>query len=199
MRKLQNKYGRPRTIWNTALIAEDKAIFSEYGLRRKKEIWAIRAMVSDFRRRARELNAVRDKEKESILVEKINKLGYIKVTSLDDILSIQIKDILNRRLQTIVFRKGMAKTPNQARQFIVHGHVTVDGKKTTFPSYIVPLTEEDKISIGVDLEAANPSEKAVAAKQGKAEETGSPTKSEDTDPKQSAKTDANNPAGEAKA
>ncbi len=151
MRKLRNKFGRPRMIWDTDLIAEDKAIINEYGLRRKREIWAVRALVSDFRRRARELNAIKNKEKADVLLQKINKLGFMKANSLDDVLSLQTKNVLDRRLQTIVLRKGFAKTAKQARQIIVHGHVTVDGRKTTFPSYLVPLHEEPKIEIKLDV------------------------------------------------
>src|SRR3989344_5281 len=156
MRKFKNKYSRPRMLWDTALIAEDKVILKEYGLRRKKEIWAVKALVSNFRRRARELNAIKNKDKEKELVEKINKFGFIKASSLDDILSLSIKNILDRRLQTLVYKKGFVKTLPQARQLIVHGHVTIDGRKTNFPSYLVPLAEEDKVGVTMDIEKLKP-------------------------------------------
>ena len=151
MKKFRNKYTRPRMTWNTVLIAEDKAILSEYGLRRKREIWSAKALVSDFRRRARELNAVGDKTKEAVLLEKINKLGLIKASSLDDVLSLQLRNVLDRRLQTLVHKKGLATTVKQSRQLIVHGHVTIDGRKTTFPSYLVPVLEEEKIGVSIDV------------------------------------------------
>jgi small subunit ribosomal protein S4 len=53
---------------------------------------------------------------------------------------------LERRLQTLVFRKGLAHNINQARQFIVHGHIALDKKRTRWPSMLVPLSEEGKIS-----------------------------------------------------
>ncbi len=132
-------------VWDTKLIEEDKAILAEYGLRRKHEIWKTKEIVRDFRRRARELNATRDKEKEQVLLEKINKLGLLKANSLDDILSIDLKNVLDRRLQTIIFKKGLAKTMKQARQLITHGHVAISGRRTTFPSYIVPVSEEGQV------------------------------------------------------
>lgn len=181
MRKLRNKFGRPRMIWNTALIAEDKHLFEEYGLRRKKEIWSVRSLVSNFRRRARELNAEKNTEKEKLLLDKINKLGFLKAASLDDILSLSIKNVLDRRLQTILYKKGLAKTPVQARQFIVHGHVRVGGKKANVPSYIVDVNEEAEISINIDVKAANPTEppKAAASKpQEGVQEENPPTKAE---------------------
>jgi len=57
-----------------------------------------------------------------------------------------LKDILERRLQSIVFRKGLARSMKQSRQFIVHGHVMVDGKKLTSPGYLVPKAVEGSIS-----------------------------------------------------
>src|SRR3989338_4872793 len=138
MRNIRRKFSRPRMLWDTKLIEEDKAILSEYGLRRKHEIWKTKEAVRDFRRRAREINASKDKNKEKVLIEKVNRLGFIKTNSLDDILSIDIKNILERRLQTIVFKK--------ARQLITHGHIAIDGRRTTFPSYIVPTAEENKVN-----------------------------------------------------
>ena len=46
----------------------------------------------------------------------------------------------------MVFKKGLAHTPKQARQFIVHGHIAVDGRKVRWPSTLIPLSEENKIS-----------------------------------------------------
>ncbi len=144
MRKLKKRYKRPRAPWETGLIEEEKKILQDYGLRRKKEIWVARALLRDFRRRARQLTAIKDKTREKTLLDKINKLG-LKGNSLDDVLSLTLNDILERRLQTIVFRRGITKTVKQARQFIVHGHIAIDGRKTNVPSYIVPINEESQI------------------------------------------------------
>ena len=82
MRKLRKKFSRPGMLWDTKLIEEDKSILKEYGLRRKGEIWKTKEIVRDFRRRARELNAIRDKIKmvESLLlvVEKQDRKGARK-------------------------------------------------------------------------------------------------------------------------
>ena len=146
MRRITNKYSRPRMIWDEKLIEEDKAIKSTYGVRRKREIWSAKEVVRDFRRRARELNALKDKEKEKILLAKVTKLGLIKEGSqLDNVLSLKLVDILERRLQTIVLKKGFAKTPKQARQLITHGHIAINGRKATVPSYVVTVSDEAQI------------------------------------------------------
>jgi len=57
-----------------------------------------------------------------------------------------IEDVLERRLQTIVFRKGLSKTIHQARQLISHGHVAIGDRRVTIPSYFVTKEEENRIA-----------------------------------------------------
>lgn len=57
-------------------------------------------------------------------------------------------------MQTIVFRKGLARTGFQARQLITHGHVSIDGRRVTIPGYIVPKEEEPKIAYSIDSDLA---------------------------------------------
>ena len=45
--------------------------------------------------------------------------------------------LLERRLDNVVFRLGFARTRPQARQFVSHGHVLVDGRRVNIPSYLV--------------------------------------------------------------
>lgn len=141
-------YQTPLRPWDKKNIEEDKKTKLNYGLRRKKEIWKAKAILRNYREIARLLAAQRDKEKEAILINKLKKLGLLYQTTptLDDVLALSIENILDRRLQTIVVKKGLAKTPKQARQFIVHGHIAMDGKKVKWPSTIVPVEQEDKIS-----------------------------------------------------
>ncbi|MEM2765749.1 MAG: S4 domain-containing protein, partial [Candidatus Caldarchaeum sp.] len=58
-----------------------------------------------------------------------------------------------RRLQTIVFRLGLAKTIFHARQLISHGKVYVGGKKVTAPSYHVLKGEEETIRLAEPVAA----------------------------------------------
>ena len=149
MRRIRRKFQKPKAPWDSISIKEERIILSEFGLRKKRELRTAEEKLRGFRRRARELIAIKDDEKEKILVEKLLKLGILAKdkTGLDDVLGLTIKDILERRLQTIVFRKGIAKTAKEARQFIVHGRVSIDGRRTPFPSYIVSLGDETKIKV----------------------------------------------------
>lgn len=147
MRKQSKKYEKPLKPWDKTRIEEEAKLLQNYGLRRKREIWKIQSLLRNYRRIARGLAARRNKEKEKILLDKLFKIGLIgKDADLDDVLALTIEKLLDRRLQTLVFKKGMCTTMRQARQYIVHGHVAVDGRKVRWPSMIIPLSEESKIS-----------------------------------------------------
>ena len=147
MRRSRKKYETPRRPWDKARIEEEKKLMRLYGLRRKREIWRAEAIVRKYRRIARALIAKKDKKIERMLLDKLSKLGILEAQSIDDVLGMTVENILERRLQTVVWRKGLANTPKQARQLIVHGHIAINGRKVTWPSYIVPKDEEDKIEL----------------------------------------------------
>ena len=147
MKNIRNKTKSPKRLWDSARIKDEKVLVSEYGLRRKKEIRSAEETLRRFRRRARNLIAIPDQEKEQVLINKIFKLGILKDKSagLDGILTLTENDVLGRRLQTVVFKKGMAETARHARQHIVHGHIAINGRRTDVPSYMVPVEEEEQI------------------------------------------------------
>ena len=81
-------------------------------------------------------------------MQSLTKIGLVDESStLDDVLNLQVNDLLSRRLQTITQRKLFFKTPYQARQAIVHGHVMIGDVIVTIPSYIVKTEEENKIHL----------------------------------------------------
>lgn len=146
MRRHRRKYEKPRKRWDKERIKEEKELMEKYGLRRKKEIWRAQSILRNFRRRARELLASPDEKAKQELLNKLYRLGLVeKDATLEDVLKLSVEDILERRLQTIVYRKGLAKTLKQARQFIVHGHIAVNGKRLPFPSALVRREWENSI------------------------------------------------------
>ncbi len=146
MRRLKPKYSRPKKRWDKARIEEEKKLMEKYGLRRKRELWRAQAILRNFRRRARDLLANPDENAKKTLIAKLYRLGLVeKDASLEDVLKLSVEDILERRLQTVVYRKGLANTIKQARQFIVHGHIAVNGRRMPFPSALVRREWEDKI------------------------------------------------------
>jgi len=152
-KKQRKKYARPFRPYDKNRIQREKKLLSDYGLRRKHEIWRTESILRNFRHRARELQAVRNEEREKLLLEKINKMG-LSCVNLDEVLGIKTENLLDRRLQTIVFKKGFAETARKARQLIVHGHVYVDKRKTSWPSFIVTKELEDKIDLSPKIKSA---------------------------------------------
>ena len=148
----------PRRIWkkpkrplNYNLMMDELKTLGTFGLKTKRELWKARTNLSKLRHQARSLLALRQeirKEKEPILINSLSKIGLVeKNSTLDDVLNLQVTDLLSRRLQTIVQRKLYFKTPYHARQAIVHGHVMIDDRIVTIPSYIVKIDEESKICL----------------------------------------------------
>ncbi|MEM0457523.1 MAG: 30S ribosomal protein S4, partial [Sulfolobales archaeon] len=84
---------------------------------------------------------------EKRLIERLYRIGLLKITNatLDDILNLTVSDVLERRLQTLVYRKGLSKSIHHARQLIVHGHIAIGGRRVTSPGYLVSRDEEDLI------------------------------------------------------
>lgn len=144
---LKKKYAKPRKAWEKDRIEAERKIVQDFGIKRKRELRRMEWIMKSLKRRARALIGRPDKEEERALLEKAHKLGIVeRGATLDDVLKVAIEDILERRLQTQLVRKGFAATLKQARQFIVHGHITVNGQKTVSPAYIVKRGDEAKIA-----------------------------------------------------
>jgi small subunit ribosomal protein S4 len=67
-----------------------------------------------------------------------------------------LEDILERRLQTLVFHRGLAQSMQQARQLIAHGHISIGGRKVSSPSYLVLKDEEEKLVYSSKSPLTNP-------------------------------------------
>ncbi len=155
MKRSKKKYKRPMILWDKARIERDKELKDEFGLVRKKEIWNAETFLRKYRRLARRLVSVNDKEQEKILINKLIRLGILeKGDGLDDVLGLVEEDILRRRLQTIVHKNGFANTPSQARQLIVHGHIKIGNRRAKSPSRIVLKSEEDIIELSEKMKKA---------------------------------------------
>lgn len=148
-KKIRRKYNTPKHPWEEERIEKDKITLENYALKNKKEIWKMQAVLKKYTEHAKRLansgSEQAKKEKEQ-MIGKLFKLGLVnKNADVDDVLSLNIENVLDRRLQTLVYKRGMANTPKQARQFIVHGHIFIDDRKVNVPSYLVDTNEENKI------------------------------------------------------
>ena len=146
----------PRKVWrkpkrplNYKLKMEELKTLGTFGLRTKRELWKAHTELSRVRHQARSLLALRQEvreEKEPILMKSLARIGLVSSdATLDDVLNLNVDNLLSRRLQTIVSKKLGFKTPYQARQAVIHGHIMIGDRKIDIPSYTVTVGEEDNI------------------------------------------------------
>jgi small subunit ribosomal protein S4 len=150
VRRLRSKYSGPSHPWEAERLEQEKKLTKNYGLKNKKEIWKITSKLRAFKSQAKKLIARTDEQarkEEKLLIKKLIALGILtEGSTLDTILEIDIGKLLDRRLQTVVMTKGLARTISQSRQMIAHGHIAINKQKVNVPSYLVKIAEEMEIT-----------------------------------------------------
>lgn len=140
-------YETPNHPFQGGRIAEERDLIGRYGLKNKEELWRAQSELRSFRREARNLLAefTQGGETEAFLT-RLQRYGILDdEDGLGDVLALEVTDILERRLQTVVYRHGLANTVLQARQFVAHGHILVGDRRVRVPSYKVEVAIEDDI------------------------------------------------------
>ena len=148
-RKIKNKYKTPIHPWEKIRLEVERPLMKQYGLTNKKELWKFDSKIKNFKDSAKRLVASSSDQavlERKQMFDKLRSYGLINSEALDDVLGLGVESMLDRRLQTIVFKKGFARSIKQARQMITHKHIIVNGRKVTAPSYLVRLSEEDSVS-----------------------------------------------------
>ena len=166
MKRKHKTYSKPKRPFDKARIEEEAKIIEEFGLKNKREIWKADARIKEIREKAKNLISA-DSAKQEKLFERLKKMGF-NVNSIGNVLSLDKKDYLKRRLQTVLVDKRLAKSTKSSRQLIVHRKVMVDGKAIDSPSYIVPIELEGKITIKIKKE--KPKEKPAKTAEEKENE-----------------------------
>ncbi len=149
-RKIKKKFAGPRHPWIKEAIDSEKILKKEFALKNKQEMFIAASQLKRFKDTAKKLladkSAQGEKEKQH-LAEKVKNYGLLPVgASIDSVLSLQLKDILGRRIQSLVFRRGLARSMKQARQFITHRHIRIGDKEITSPSTLLTQEEESKLT-----------------------------------------------------
>lgn len=145
-------YDTPSHPWQGERIKAEVLIVNQFGLKNKTEVWKAETVLRNLRGQARDLmarlrtNDAQAKIEADALLAKCGRLGFLNIdATLNDVLTLKDEDVLSRRLQTIVYEKGLSTTIKQARQMITHGHIFMNGHKVTVPGYIVTRAEESSI------------------------------------------------------
>ena len=151
MKRKHKQYSKPKRPFDKERIIEEEELKKEFGLKNKKEIWRSESRIKSIRNRAKELIPASAEEQQT-LFNRLKKIG-LEVNSIADVLSLDKKDYLKRRLQTIIVTKKISSTQKGARQLITHKKILVNGNIIDSPSYVVPIDLENKISLKVKQKA----------------------------------------------
>jgi small subunit ribosomal protein S4 len=153
--KNHKQYDTPKRRFEKSRIEDEAKLVIEYGLRNKRELWKAQSTLRRYRGAARELLSLVAAATDEVLVERkrgellhhLQRFGLLGDNpTIDGVLSLKTENELERRLQTLVYRRGLARSPKQARQFITHGHIAISGRKVTIPGYRVNKEEEGALS-----------------------------------------------------
>ena len=147
------RYETPNHPFQGERIAQEGDLLDRYGLKNKEELWRAQSELRSIRREARRLlgNAQGDaeaaQEAGADFIARLRSIGILgENDDISEVLDLDVTDLLERRLQTVAYRKGLAHTPQQARQFIVHGHVTIGDERITIPSQMVDVDDEGLVA-----------------------------------------------------
>ncbi len=159
-KKLKKKYQTQMHPWIREAIETGKKLKQEYGLQSTKEILIANSFLKKYKTIAKQLtvhkNVQKEKEKQQV-IGKLHRLGLLPANAeLYQILTLELTNILERRLQSLVYRKNLARTMLQARQFIIHRHIMINNKEVTSPSYLVSVEEESQVAFKPKSTLASP-------------------------------------------
>jgi small subunit ribosomal protein S4 len=170
-RKPRKSFETPRHPWRKDQLEEELHLVGEYGLRNKRELRRHETDLSQIRGIARTLLGAEEEKRTQLERQYLTSLARQGIlpesATVDNILDLNVKDLMERRLQTMVHRSGLAKSIHQARQFVIHGHVSVGGAIVSVPSYIVHRDEESRIAFHAHSPLTNAQHPARAAPTGK--------------------------------
>ncbi|TFG32618.1 30S ribosomal protein S4 [Candidatus Thorarchaeota archaeon] len=149
-RRQKKKYVSPKAPFDSDRFEQELQLVGLYGLRNKKELWKHRTELSNYRRQARHLLALPPSERAQVekeLVTKLTRIGILTTEpTLDSVLDLTLENLLERRLQTLVFRKGFAASMHHARQLVTHGHIALDQGRVTTPARLITIDESNRIA-----------------------------------------------------
>eukprot|EP00048_Salpingoeca_helianthica_P014224 m.220709 g.220709 ORF g.220709 m.220709 type:complete len:197 (+) comp15636_c0_seq1:36-626(+) len=144
--KCSKTYTTPRRPYEKERLDQELKLLGEFGLRNKREVWRVKYTLAKIRKGARELLTLDEKDPRRLfegnaLLRRLVRYGVLPEDrmKLDYVLGLKVEDFLERRLQTQVFKLGLAKSIHHARVLIRQRHIRVRKQLVNVPSFNVRL------------------------------------------------------------
>jgi small subunit ribosomal protein S4 len=145
MIRKKKKFELPKKSFEKQRIMEENKLVLRYGLKNKKEIFKAESKVKYLRNMAKKLITAEQEEQQRFF-DKLNKIG-LKVEKIADVLALSKEDLMNRRIATIIWKKGLSSSIKNARQMVCHKKIMIGESIVDSPSYLIKIEEEPLIQI----------------------------------------------------
>ena len=150
-------FKKPRRPFEKERLDSELKIVGEFGLRNKRELWRVQFALNKLRNAARVLLTLDEKDPKRIfegeaIMRRMRNYGLLDETQdkLDYVLALGPEQFLERRLQTLVFKLGLAKSVHHARVLIRQRHIRVGKQIVNVPSFLVRTDSQKHIDFALN-------------------------------------------------
>merc|ERR1711871_55837 len=156
LRNFSKTSKRPRRSYDKERLDAELKLIGTYGLKNKREIWRIGLVLSKVRAVARQLLTLEERDPQRVfqgqaLMRRMIRYGILDEDKqrLDYVLALKIEDFMERRLQNLVFKRGLAKSIHHARVLIRQKHIRVGRQIVNVPSFMVRVESQPHIEFAL--------------------------------------------------